>query len=1017
MTTTDPSADATSPSRRPARRPGAATDRGECPNLVGRIDELDRLTAAFDAAVGGHALAVLIGGDAGIGKSRLVDEFCDRVRLRGAQVATGMCVPADAGLPFAPVMGILRELGRSAGRGHGTAVLGFTDPDSAAPGEVGDSGPSAPGPVAGAFARTMFFEAILQSVVELVQSAPLVLVVEDLQWADSASTELLDFLVRNLGDARVLIVGTYRTEEFGPDHPLTPWLSELGRHARVRRLALGPLDRSELGVLIEAQLAEHPEPELVESVWARSQGNPFFAEELVAARDLPMLPTAVLGVIRSRIARLSPPAQHVLGIAAVAGSAIEHDLLEVISDLDTETLDAAVIECIDHNILLIDPDPSGYRFRHALLREAVLLASLPARRRLVHRQIASALAADPVLASSSPSHRIAELARHWWAAQDWAAALQPSLDALDAAVTLGAFREAFTFLEHAVMCVDRAPEAASAVDVVRLLEQGADLGYLAGANDRAVELARAAIDAIDADGDPIAAARCYTLLGRNLWGVGDSDGAFDAYRRAIDLLPTDRPSVELARLLAEQARGYMLMSLTGIGEERARAALAAARQIGARDVEGHALNTLGCCRRNLGFQDEAVALIREALTIAEDLGSPDDLNRAYSNLGLALADAGRLDDAVSIMFDSAAVGEDLWGVRLNGATSNGVDALVRMGRYDEAERVLAQLGTQALGVCTPSPWTLPAPMMIRRGNLDAAERAVGRALQLTAQLQDVQQSAYSLGLATELDLEQGRPDAAVENIERALTLAARSDDEIHMPELCTLAARAIADLDESSRAHGRSADITSLRRRADEIVAAVRDIIDARERRGAAPGPRLQAAYAQAGAERSRLDRSDPDAWRDAAHRWDEAREPYPGAYCRWREAEALLETRGDRARASECLDRAWQVSHELGSAILSSRVSRLAQRGRLELHDAQVGEAVPADQAAADLGLTAREVEVLGYLAGGCSDRQIGEALFISKKTVSVHVSNLLRKLALTSRVEAGRVGQAHGLSASSTR
>ena len=136
-----------------------------------------------------------------------------------------------------------------------------------------------------------------------------------------------------------------------------------------------------------------------------------------------------------------------------------------------------------------------------------------------------------------------------------------------------------------------------------------------------------------------------------------------------------------------------------------------------------------------------------------------------------------------------------------------------------------------------------------------------------------------------------------------------------------------------------------------------------------------------------------------------------------WREAEALLESRGDRGRATESLNRAWQISRELGAEPLAARISSLAQRGRLELRDGRAGDVTPDATAAADLGLTAREVEVLGHLAGGRSDREIGETLFISKKTVSVHVSNVLRKLAVANRVEAGKVGQAHGLTADATR
>lgn len=993
------------------------TVTGACPELIGRAPELEFLARVFETTAGGRALTVLVCGDAGIGKSRLVEEFCDRARLQGARVATGVCVPSGSGLPYAPVMGVLRGLDGQLGQSSALQLLG------AAGGEDGPdrSIPVDPGklyhavvPVPGEFGKTVFFESILAALVELSTADPIVVVFEDLQWADSGSTQLIDFLTRNLGDSRVLIVATLRSEELDRDHPLMPWLAELGRHPRVSQLAVAGLDRADLAVLIADRTGDRPGPAVLDSVWTRSQGNPFFAEELLAAADTSELPVALQGLIVGRVRELTAASQQVLAVAAVAGSTVEHDLLAAVLGLAPDDLGAAITEALDKHIIVIDPSRTGYRFRHALLREAVVESLLPARRIRLHRAIAVALRDEPSLTGSIPSHRIAELATHWWAAGEWTAALRPALDAIDAALAVSAFPEALTFLEHALEALDRAPESAGTVGVdrLRLLEQGADLAYLAGANARAVELAQLAIDATDEHVDPTAAARCHTLLGRNLWGIGDSDAAFDAYRRAVSLLPADTPSVELARLLAEEARGYLLMSLPTKGEQCAREAVAVARTVGARNVEGHALNTMGCCRAALGFVEDGVDLIRQSLLIAEELASPDDLNRAYGNLASVFLDQGRLEDAVSVMFDSAAVGEDLWGVRLNGASGNGVEALVRLGRYAEAETVLAQLGTQALGVCAPGPWTLPSPMMIRRGRFDVAQQMVDTAREMTTRLEDVQQAAYVLALATELDLEQGRPQDALGHIERALDLTARSEDETQLPELCMRAVRALADLNDSARLHGRPVDLVELRRRGDALVDSVHRMVLAREARGAAHTPRTLAAQAQAGAERSRLDRSDPERWDDAARLWSVAREPYPQAYCRWREAEALLTGRSNRTRAAAVLDEAWQLARGLGAEPLMGHIVGLAQRGRVELGDLEATEPAPEAQVAADFGLTTREIEILAHLADGRSDRQIGEALFISKKTVSVHVSKVLRKLAVVNRIEAGKIGQLHGLS-----
>jgi DNA-binding CsgD family transcriptional regulator len=178
-------------------------------------------------------------------------------------------------------------------------------------------------------------------------------------------------------------------------------------------------------------------------------------------------------------------------------------------------------------------------------------------------------------------------------------------------------------------------------------------------------------------------------------------------------------------------------------------------------------------------------------------------------------------------------------------------------------------------------------------------------------------------------------------------------------------------------------------------------------------GAQAQAFLSLSAAEESRLDGSDPDMWAEAASRWEEASEPFSVAYCRWREAEALLEGRTGRSRADDSLQGAWHVTMRLGTQPLRERIERLAQRARIPLRDEGATDAVATNGSTvgADLGLTPREVEVLGQLAAGKTDREIADALFISKKTASVHVSNLLRKLDVANRVEAGKVGQAHRL------
>ncbi len=229
--------------------------------------------------------------------------------------------------------------------------------------------------------------------------------------------------------------------------------------------------------------------------------------------------------------------------------------------------------------------------------------------------------------------------------------------------------------------------------------------------------------------------------------------------------------------------------------------------------------------------------------------------------------------------------------------------------------------------------------------------------------------------------------------------------------MCALGVRALADQLQESRADGGGFDVDKGRLLAQGLVEEAQQAVAAPEARGGRCTFRAAALASLCTAEQSRLHRSDPELWAQAAGRWAEASEPYPTAYCRWREAEALLEERSERSRAEQALQEAWRLSTTLGMVSLRARTERLAQRARIVLVEVEGTDVNPSSMAASGLGLTPREVEVLGQLAAGRRDGEIAESLFISKKTVSVHVSNILRKLDCTNRIEAGKIGQAHGL------
>ena len=1052
-------------------------ERLSSPTFAGREVELDRLWTTFDALDATGARTLLVGGEAGIGKTRLIDEHCARARAAGALVAAGVCTPAEGGgLPYGPVVGVVRDLSRQLDDATAAAVLepvrrelglvelsgtATTDPattgSAQAPAEPLAPAPAPAEPLAPAQApavvvelvKTRLFEALLTCLTALAERSRLVVVFEDLHWADSGTVEVVEFLARNLGEQPVLLIGTYRSDE--PDQarphpgsgtapgqrpqpsPLRRMLAELGRHRAVEHLELTGLDRDATAALMSGILGREPEWTLVDAVHGRCGGNPFFAEELTASRDATSLPTTLRHVIMLRVERLSPAAHDVVAIAATAGTSIDHRLLATVmatpvtgvSPPGQQEQQAAVAEAVTFGILVVD-DRLRYGFRHALQREAIYDSLLPTERTDLHRRLAAALTAHPELAATGPGHAAVELANHWWEANTWSEALQTSITAGDTMAALLAMPEAHAQYERALAAGDSVPpDAAPSVDDhLRLLERAAEAAYFVGDVRRACELTRAALDRIDPQLEPQRAALLQTRLARYVFTLGHLHAAFEAFEAAAALLPQDPPAAELAYVLAQEARCLLLLSRFREAEARCHAALAAARANGARAEEGHALDTLGILRGLMGKPDEGITLVREALAIAEDLVIPDNLNLGYTHLSLLLLLGGRLESAAAVSLDGVALGEALGGIRLNGAAVNSAEALIALGRLSEAEALLADLD-ELVGNCAASPPLLSMVIALRRGQGELAAEWLATVDRMTAHLSDVEFRARFHRLAAELALDEGRPGEASDEVENAISLAAGTDEPL-VVEICALGVRALADGVEEARARGRGSDLDKAHLLAAAFVQeAERGVTPVLADGVPLPGPAAFLAVCRA--EQSRLDRSDPELWAAAVAEWDELTQPYEAAYCRWREAEARLQARSGRGRAIECVEQAWRDCVRIGAAGLGARIERLAQRARITL---PAGEAVDGDEGvtaaeaegvlegdklrrrvAEDLQLTPREVEVLAQLVRGRTDRQIADDLYISRKTASVHVSNILRKLDAANRFDAAEIGQRAGL------
>ncbi len=829
--------------------------------MVGRDVPLRQILDVLGAAPG----VVLISGEAGIGKTRLVSEV--EASAAGFTVLHGECVEfGGEELALGPVVAALR----------------------------GEPLPSASG-------RGQLFELLLE---RLGDAAPVLLVLEDVHWADAATLALLAFLARNLRDERVVVIATHR--EDSPE--LQRLAAELGRRRTVTRIALPPLTADQVARQLEA-IADAPVPvSLAAELHARTGGNPFFVEELFAART-GTLEEAVL----ARIERLDQPT---LRILAAAGGHATHELLTRL-EIDPSALRAA----LDAGVLVQERD--GVAFRHGLIGEVIYGRLLPGERTALHGRIAAQLHDAPA-ALRAHQYQRAGLPEE---------ALQASIEAGSEAAGLHAYDAALAHYERALELGERSAD---------LLARAAQAARFSGDAEKAVALCREAIALTE---DPL----LYERLGEyHFW---DDEAALASYERALELAPGE------PRLLA--AKGHALMGLRRWEDSRAccEAGLAA----GAKPRI-----TLGLVLAHLGEADQGEAYLREALALAAD---GEDIARAYMHLGELLRIRGDRAGALRAMEEGErqAARLGLRGSFGHFLYVNAADDLFRLGRWDEAAARLEESRRMDLSkTAVALRRAVAGQLHTLRGDLAAAR----------AELEEGDPDLPSEFLAplavarALLALALGDRDAARVHLDGAL---AGVQDSLYTPPLYSLAVRAEADPGQAL------AGLAAL-----------------------APLPDARAHRLLAHAEHERT----PAAWAAAAEAFDALSEPYPAAYARAGQAEALLLAGGERAAATAAAKAAHATAARLGARPLLEQVEALARRGRLDLTTAPVAAAKEDG-----VGLTAREIDVLRLLAEGLTNREIATRLFISQKTVGAHMAHIYAKLGVHSRVEAAGRAQRLGV------
>ncbi|MEO3749756.1 AAA family ATPase [Streptomyces sp. B6B3] len=978
------------------------------PVFVGRDRELGALVAALDRARGGQPQAVVVGGEAGIGKSRLLDEFLTTARAAGAVTAVGGCVELGAdGLPFAPLAAVLRSLHRQLGPEMAEAVAGQEGELARLLPELGETSRTVPAD--GELDRVRLFELTTRLLERLAAERPLVIVVEDLHWSDRSTRELLGYLFRSLQSARLLLLTSYRSDDIHRRHPVRPFLAELDRLRAVRRLELERLDRAEVTAQIAGILGAAPDPEQARSVFERSEGNPFFVEELTADGCPDRGLTASLrDLLLVRVETLPEHAQEVLRILAEGGSVVEHGLLaEVVGGTEAELL-AALRTAVGAKLVVPTEEGDGYRFRHALVCEAVADDVLPGERVRLNRRYAEALERRPTLVPDD--QRAARLASYWSRAADAARALPALLDAAVHARRRYAYAEQLRLLERALEVWELVPEEARTrlrrvdeiwayparedgqLDEVDLLAEATLAGALSEQPDRAAAISRRALRVLDEVREPLRAAWFWMQLGRAVDRLNRGPAAGEAeLARAQELVRGLPPSVVHAQVLAQVA-ALRTMEPGPVAFEIAERAVSLARAVGAESTELYARFTLACLRVGAG---DVAAGVPEMMALTDRVlarGEISLLGRCLVNSAATLAEVGELELAVSTTARSMELAHR-FGLEDTKAWLAGNDAvtLTALGRWDEADAALATALRQARSVQPRVAAGLAAGHLAAlRGDLDAvrAELLAGR--EAVAHW-DARATAHAIALAR-IEVQLAHAEGRIADARRAFRAvglgALPSFVTSNAWELLLSAAVAESEsrgLPESDR--GRAEAVAGIRE-AMGSVPAVLPVWAAMERL-----VRAELAHAE--------ERDAPDDWAAATAALEPLGLRHHLAWSRHRWAESLLARggAGQRERAAGLLRPARATAEELGAGPLRERIDRLVTRAGVDLAPAPPE---PKPEPTDRFGLTPRERDVLALVAAGRSNRQIAEELFISPKTASVHVSNILAKLAVSGRGEA---------------
>ncbi|MFE9491966.1 MULTISPECIES: helix-turn-helix transcriptional regulator [unclassified Streptomyces] len=1035
---------------------GDVETRSVSPVFVGREGEFASLVDALARAraqgargsdgtggadAPGEPQALLIGGEAGVGKTRLVEEFLAAAARRDAVVAVGGCVEVGAdGLPYAPFSTALRALRRTLPDEVAAACAGQEGELARLLPELGEADRDA----TDEHSTARLFELTARLLERISAARTVVLVLEDLHWADASTRHLLAYLFRTVRNGRLVVIGTYRSDDIHRRHPLRPLLAELDRLRTVRRIELARFTRAEVRRQLTGILAATPEAALVDEIFERSDGNAFFVEELACSLesgDHSRLSDSLRDLLLVRVEALPDDAQQIARIVAEGGSTVEYGLLAAVARLTEDELIEALRAAVGANLLLTTPEGNGYRFRHSLVREAVSDDLLPGERSRLNRRYAQALEADPTLVRAG--ERATRLASYWYGAHDAAKALPAVLKASVEARRRYAFAEQLRLLERAMELWDDAPDDVrrtlrpidyaesypacgcdpdtTPLRYLDLMAEAAVAARFGGERERALAIARKAVRVLEGEDDPLRAAWFWVQRSRLMQDLTRGDG-----REELDT------AQELVRGLPPSAvHADVLMSVAGWGALHrpgpetllaADRAVEYARLVGDEYIELHARLTRGWLTAEAGGVDEGIAEMYAVRDRADALHLVGVMSRAGINLPSTLESMGRsleavaaADHGIEISLSHGIVDMEAW-VRCNRATS-----LFSLGHWDESRATTDAAARAARsGKAQGLVASRRTELALARGDLAEAELQLALARRGFGSCDPQPQHVIAPARhAIALAAQQGRLAEARAELEACSAQGFPPGTQRYALPLLRAAAAAEADARGLPAAEpGRPAILATIRAHLKGLPTLVPV--------WAAHGVLIDAELARA----EGLDT--PGHWSRAAVAFAPLHRPYELAQVQHRWAEALLIASGDRSTATTLLSEAHRTAVRLGARPLAETIELLAGRARIALTAPGSGAepGIPAavtvqdttatGDAATDpertedrlreaaaaavesFGLTRREQDVHRLVAAGHTNRRIAEELYISPKTASVHVSSILAKLGVSSRGEA---------------